>query len=680
MKPTKIRQIAALASTLLLSVVAGNAAVKPANLFQEGMVLQQATKIPVWGRADPGERVTVGFAGQTKLATTGADGKWMVNLDPMPADTTPKELSVSASNKVTIGNVVVGEVWLASGQSNMQFTLNEAMNKQQEIAAADFPLMRRFTVTPGGSLDPAEDAKGTWKVCTRQTAGGYSAVAYFFARELHQSLKIPIGIIDSSYGGTPAEAWTSREAMDSVPALKKLAAGQIAAVLAAPAEMANFPSALAAWEEKYGVKDGENVGFKQGWAAPDANTVDWKPVNAGFTWAAALGAKGGGVFWLRKEVDLPASAAGKPFTLSFGYLPEQYHTAYFNGVEVGRMGSTPPDYYTGGRSATIPGALVKAGRNVIALRFVSHTEKGGFYAPGKSLQFPVVDPYGVGNIWLIKAEKEFEPLPPRALESRPKINGSKIQYTSTALFNEMIHPLIPFAFRGVIWYQGEANASAQGAGEYYRTLLSLMINDWRGRWREGDFPFYIVQLANYSDVDRSHRTNPWSILRESQTWVSQTLPHSGLAVTIDVGSAVTIHPTDKQDVGKRLAAVALAKGYGVKGVAFQSPLYKSQAIEGDKIRVQFGSESGALMVGEKRALEPAREVPDGKLAWFEIAGEDRRFAWAEARIDGNSVVVSSPEVPHPVAVRYAWAENPEGCNLYSRAGLPASPFHTDDWP
>lgn len=677
---TLARLTSAVAALLLFSpAAAAPGAVTPSGLFQDGAVLQRDMKVPVWGKAQPGEKVTVAFAGQSKTASAGPDGKWTVALDPLPADATPHDLVISGSNTVTVKNVLVGEVWLASGQSNMGVSLNEAAQSAQEIAAADYPLLRVFTVPHEGSLTPLDEVHGAWKICTPANAGQFSAVGFFFAREILQALKIPIGVIHTSYGGTPAEAWTSREALNSVPDFKRVADGQIATIQAAPADLAAFPTALPAWEEKYGVKDGENAGVRQGWAVPGTDTPDWKKVDVGFTWAQALGAKGGGVFWLRKEVDLPASAAGKPFQLNLGYLTETYHTAYFNGEEVGSMGRQPPDFYTGGRATNIPGKLVKAGRNVIALRLVTHTEKGGFFVPGKAMQLPVEDRNSIDNHWLIKAEKEFPPLPASALESRPKLNTAKLQYTSTALYNGMIHPLIPFAFRGVIWYQGEANVGPAATNTYYARLLPLMINDWRGRWQEGDFPFYLVQLANYSDVNRTHQPNGWPYLRESQTLIARTVPKCGMAVAIDVGSAVTIHPTDKQDVGKRLAALALAKDYGRRDVPFLSPLYRSHTVEGDKIRVTFEPGSGALMVGEKQGLEPAREAPGGKLAWFEIAGEDKKFTWAEARIDGDGVVVSSPEVPKPVAVRYAWAGNPEGCNLYNQAGLPASPFRTDDW-
>jgi sialate O-acetylesterase len=685
MKPFRLhtwRLGAAVAAALLLSATqVASAKIELGSLFQDNMVLQQGSKVPIWGKAEPGETVTVSFAGQAKTAVAGADGKWMLQLDPLPAQATPREMAISGSTALTLKNVVVGEVWLASGQSNMEFALGwQLLNGPQEIAAANYPLIREIKVGPTGSLQPLDTVKGAWAVCTPQRAPQFSAAAYFFARELYQGLHVPIGIINSTYGGTPIEAWTSLEAMDAVPAFKQIAEHSIAQLQAQPEDLKNFPTAIAAWEEKYGLTDSQNEGFKAGWAAPETDTADWKKVNAPLNWAGALGIKGGGIFWLRKEVDLPESAAGKPFHLALGQLREEYITAYFNGQEVAEHGRTPPDFYTGSPQATIPGNLVKAGRNVITLRLVSDTPAGGLNVPGRQMQLPVADPATVSDEWLIKTERQFPPLPPGALESRPPLNHAVIQYTATTLFNAMVHPLIPFAIRGVIWYQGEANAGSVADATTYRTLFPTMIADWRSRWQEGEMPFYFVQLANYGAVDRSLRTNPWSILRESQTRTMETTPQTGMAVTIDIGSTVTIHPGDKQDVGKRLATWAFAKTYGRKDVAFLSPIYKSCHVEGDKMRIGFEPGSGALMVGAKNGLEPAHEVPDGKLTWFEIAGDDKKFTWAEAKIDGDSVVVWSPEVTHPAAVRYGWAADPEGCNLYNRAGLPASPFRTDDWP
>ena len=679
MKPAASHHALILGVFLLFWAAVVRAEVKPCGLLQDGVVLQREMKVPVWGKANPGERVTVSFSGQSKSVVAGPDSKWMIHLDPMSANSAPQELTIVGTNTIAIKNVLVGDVWLASGQSNMEYSLNGVTNAKQEIAAADFPLIRSFFVPKAGSLTPVEEVNGTWKVCSPQTAASFSGVAYFFARDVFRAIKVPIGILESYYGGTPAEAWTSRVALDTEPEFKRLADAQTAE-LAAASEIEAFSKTLPVWEAKYDVSDTGNQGFKMGWAAPDANTSDWKPISsAGFNWAQALGAKSGGVFWLRKEVNLPESAAGKSFTVSFGWLAEEYDTVYFNGEEIGGRGRNPPDYYTATRWAFVPGRLVKPGRNVIALRLVSHTEKGGLSIPGKLLQLPVPDPNLINNDWIIKAEKTFPPLPPGALENRPKLSAVRTHKTATTLFNAMIHPLIPYGIRGAIWYQGENNAYSIVHAIAYRRLLPMMVGDWRARWQEGGFPFYVVQLANYDEVDRTHRPDPWPYLRESQARVAQTLPDSGLAVTIDLGSAFTVHPTDKQDVGARLANLALAKTYERKDVPYASPIYQSYTLEGDKVHIRFAPGSGELMVGEKKGLEPVREVHGGKLSWFEIAGEDRKFVWAEASIAGDSVMVSAAGVPRPVAVRYAWARNPEGSNLYSRAGLPVSPFRTDDW-
>ena len=652
----------------------------PAGLFTDHAVLQQGHPVPVWGTADVGEKISVVFAGKTYTATAGADGKWQVVLDSLAATSEPRELVIrgaAEADTVILKDIVVGEVWLASGQSNMEMGVAGCSDAKAEIAEADFPLIREFAVPHKGSLQPLEAVQSRWIACTPETVGGFSGVAYFFARDLHQKMGVPIGIIHSSFGGTPAEAWTSLEALDRVPEFKAQAAEQIEIMEKTPAAIEVFPDALATWEAENGLVDTSNEGFKNGWAAPEFDDSGWTTATAGFTLSIALKAKTGGVFWLRKAVDLPAESAGKPFRLALGYLSEQYDTVYFNGVEIGSIGKTPPDFYTCPRGYHVPGDLVRAGRNVIAVRYVAHTEKGGFYESGSRMQLPVANSKSVDNTWKIAFEREFPPVYAEALSRRPKLVTMKIQNTPTALFNAMINPLIPYGLRGAIWYQGESNTNPAKLAELYKKLFPLMIGDWRTRWGQGDFPFYFVQLANNGSVIRDHRDSSWAVLREAQSETLANTPNTGMAVAIDIGSDITIHPKNKQDVGKRLALWARAKAYGEKALVFQSPLYQSHSVEDGKIRVVFDTGGSPLMVGQKQALEPARETPQAKLEWFEIAGADGKFVWADAVIDGdNSIVVSSPDVPAPTQVRYAWATNPEGCNLYSKAGLPASPFRT----
>jgi sialate O-acetylesterase len=676
------------------SVLSGHAALsdastaqKPATsspvsfspLFSDHAVFQRDKSVPVWGAAKPGEKVTVSFAGKDYPATADDQGNWKISLDPLPASSEPRELSIHSESggSVVLKDILVGEVWVASGQSNMGFSVSEATNAPTEIAAANFPQIRQFTVPHGGSLTPKTTVSGSWQVCSPETAGHFTAVGYFFARDLFQKLGVPVGIVHTSYGGTPAEAWTSREALNAVPELKTMADEQIAMMEKAPAEQAAWPAAMAAWQAINGLEDKTNAGLANGWASPDFDDSTWTKVAAPFSMSSALKATNGGVLWARKEVILPASAAGKPSRIALGYLNEEYDTVYFNGVEVARDGTNPPLFYSSPRGANIPGNLIKEGRNMIAVRFVAHTPQGGLFETGERMQLPVTDSKSVDNSWKVKLERSFPPLTKEALATRPPLNKSQIQGTATGLFNAMINPVIPYAMRGVIWYQGESNTNPADRSEQYKILFPTLIADWRSRWGEGNFPFYFVQLANNGKPDRSHRVSGWSVVQEAQMQTLGKVPATGMAVAIDVGSDITIHPTDKQDVGERLALWARAKTYGEKGLVYHSPLYKSHAVEGSKIRVHFDTGGSPLIVGKKEGLNPVMETPTAKLDWFEVAGVDGKYEWADAVIDGDSVLVSSPKVPTPVSVRYAWAGNPEGRNLYNKAGLPASPFRTD---
>jgi sialate O-acetylesterase len=649
------------------------------ELFTDHMVLQRDMPVPVWGEVKPGEEVTVEFAGQKKSAKADASGKWMVKLDPLAASSEPREMIVrSADQNWKITDVLVGEVWIASGQSNMGYSVNGVTNALAEIAAADVPGVRVFTVPNKGSLTLKPAVSGAWQVCSPETAGHFTAVGYFFARDLFQKLGVPVGIVHSSFGGTPAEAWTSREGLNAVPELKAMADEQIAMMEKAPADQAAWPAAMAAWQAANGVEDKTNTGFAAGWAAPDFDDSAWSNATAPFNIASAFKATNGGICWARKEVTLPASAAGKRARVSLGYMAEQYDMVYFNGVEVAREGTNPPGFYSSPRVVNIPAKVLKEGTNLIALRLASYTPSGGIMVKGESMEFPVADPKSIDDTWKVAWERQFPRFSKEVLETRPKINPSKLQNTSAALFNAMIYPVIPYAIRGVIWYQGESNSGPTvDRAEQYKVLFPVMIADWRGRWGEGNFPFYFVQLANNGKSNRTHRASGWSVVQEAQRQTLAKVPNTGMAVAIDVGSDITIHPTNKQDVGQRLALWARAKTYGEKGIIYQSPLFTSHAVEGDRIRVRFDTEGSPLMIGKKEGLHNAVEAPEAKLDWFEIAGADGNYQWADAVIDGDSVVVSSPEVKSPVSVRYAWAGNPEGCNLYNKAGLPASPFRTD---
>ncbi len=652
----------ALVVSAALLPMQARADVKLATIFCNHLVLQRDMPVPIWGWADPGEAVSVSFAGQKKSATADAAGKWMVHLAKLPANANPQTLTVTGKNTLTVSDVLIGDVWMCSGQSNMTYRMGYDKDYYAaEIAAANDPNLRCFLVdfhnspTPEADLQPS--AYQNWSPANPDSvASMFPVVGYYFGLELRKSLGIPIGLIHSSYGATPAEAWVSREGLGKDPELNTMADKQIANMAAYPDNVKAFAANVAAWEEKYSAKDAGNTGEAKGWTKPDFDDSAWKTVTVPMNFSQ-IGLKAGGAVWLRKTIDVPASSAGKWLNLKFNYSSDDY-TPYFNGTAV-KGGEDWPKFFSDSRGFWIPGNLVKEGKNTLAVRVFSHTKDGGLSVRTGDFGIPL------DNDWRYTVEFANPELPADAWGAFPHSPYAVPQYTSTYLFNAMVHPLLPFPIKGVIWYQGESNTSR---AYQYRTLLPALIADWRGHWGEGTFPFYIVQLANFMEPAQQPTDTNWADLREAQLLTATHDPASGLAVTIDIGDKDNIHPKDKIDVGKRLALIALAKTYGHK-IEYMGPLYASSAVEGSAIRIKFNHLGGGLVA---KGGEPLKQ--------FAIAGADQKFVWADAHIDGDTVVVSSPQVPQPVAVRYAWGDNPEGCNLYNAAGLPASPFRTDDWP
>ncbi len=499
---------------LILSLAIAGAAfadVKLPAVIGDNMVLQRGKATTMWGWGEPGEQIMVSVSWHSMAWEITADStnKWTFKMNP-PRTAGPHEITFSGKNTIKLKNILVGEVWVCSGQSNMQWSVKQSANAEQEIAQADYPNIRLFSVERKVAEQPQSDCVGSWSECSPETVPGFSAVAYYFGRELYKELNVPIGLIHTSWGGTPAESWTRRGALESVP--------DCAPILERFDEaMAKYPEA----KKKY-----------------DESMIAWK------------------------EDVKKAKAEGKK----------------------------PPRR---------PGA-----------------------------------PFGPGN-----------------------------PHSPAGLYNAMIAPLIPYSIGGAIWYQGESNASR---AYQYRKLFPAMIKNWRNDWKQGDFPFLFVQLANFMAVDSEPVDSAWAELREAQL-MTLALPNTGMAVIIDIGEADDIHPKNKQDVGKRLALWALAKTYG-KNLVYSGPIYKSLKTEGNKVILEFEHAGGGLVA---KGGEP--------LKGFAVAGADRKFVWADAKIDGNTIVVSSNEVSEPVAVRYGWANNPV-CNLYNKEGLPASPFRTDDRP
>ncbi len=633
--------------------------IKLASIFGDHMVLQQKIPIPVWGTATPGGQVRVTLASQTRTTKTDKNGRWQVTFKPLSAGG-PITLTVAGRDTIRLKDILVGEVWLASGQSNMEFPVAgswaKTMHYREELAHANFPQIRLFKVEKTRAYKPLQNVRSTgWQLCDSASVAGFSAVAYFFGRDLYRKLHIPIGLVQSCWGGTTVEAWMSAEGLKPFPqfasALKLLALGKSSedSILAA------YKSDLTAWDKRVAaILDSVGITARH-WENPATKTADWGEMTLPTFWERAGYPNVDGVVWFRKEVTLPANWAGKPLKLSLGPINDRDVT-WFNGVKVG---SRP--YVMLFREYTIPGKLVKPGKNVIVVQDLDIGGKGGLYGRPENLKLVLdkTDSISLAGKWKFKIDP-FQ-LQVKKLPRQPGFPS--LANMPTVLYNAMISPLIPMAFRGAIWYQGESNADR---AYEYRGLFKGLIHDWRRHWSEGDFPFYFVQLANFMKRRPEPGESSWAELREAQT-MALSLPNTGMAVTIDIGDATNIHPTNKQEVGRRLSLIARHNVYGEKNLTFSGPLYHSMKIEGNKIRIYFDFVDGGLVSKGSKSVQG-----------FAIAGKDRKFYWAQAKIEANSVVVSSPQVPRPVAVRYAWADNP-ACNLYNKVGLPASPFRTDRW-
>jgi sialate O-acetylesterase len=630
-----------------------------AAVFSDHMVLQRDVPLPVWGWAAPGTAVAVTLAGNRAEAVAGADGRWAVTLPALPAGG-PHTLTVDAGETVTVADVLVGEVWICSGQSNMEWPLSLANNAEDEAAAANYPGIRMFTVVKNAVYEPQRDVTGKWAVCAPDTAPNFSAVGYFFARTLHQELGLPIGMINTSWGGTIAEAWTSREGLECEPALRKIVEDYEAMMTSFDDIHAAYEKIYAEWQQRTLPVDAGNEGLGKGFADPATDTGAWPEMALPANWISA-GENYHGVLWFRREVEIPAAWAGRDLQLCLAPC-DKSDVTYWNNTEVGHISiEENPQAWATPRVYTVPATLVTPGRNTIAVRVFSNMYGAGMVGGASQMHVSPIgldaEPIMLAGAWRYQVEQNYgfvQVSPP------PAPPGPGNPNSPYALCRGMLAPLAPYAAKGAIWYQGESNADR---GYQYRTLFPAMIRDWRRQWGS-ELSFYFVQLANYMAEQPDPCESRWAELREAQT-MTLSVPKTGMAVIIDIGEGADIHPRNKQDVGLRLALWALAQDYG-KTIEYSGPLYVAMDVEGGAIRCRFAHAGGLTARG-------------GALRAFSIAGEDRNFVWADAVIDGETVVVSSPKVPNPVAVRYGWADNPP-CNLYNAAGLPATPFRTDSWP
>ena len=621
------------------------------KFFGDNMVLQRERPIRVWGRAAKGETVTVRFAGTEVSTRADRTGRWEATLPAMEADATPREMTVAGrGGELRFANVVVGDVWLCSGQSNMEWRLDPTTGCEAEIAASANPNIRLLSVGDKIAFEEQEDIEsGQWVACTPETSRVFSAVGYWFGKFIQAETGVPVGLIDSSWGGTDIETWTSWGAMRTTPDYARYAGKRspgeaigrgIENYLAYEAVLENDPGDRERW-------------YDPAVAAPETH---WPTMTLPQFWEEALGSADGRI-WFRKTVVLPASAAGKAGVL---HLPavDDADVTYVNGRQVGAtQGWDRPRRYE------LPAGTLHEGENLVVVRVDDTGGSGGIWGDAAGLYLEVGgERYDLAGAWRYR---------PSATTAMFGIayggNYGNPNSFASLLYNGMIAPLVGYGIRGAIWYQGENNA---GRARSYRELFPLMIRDWRGRWGY-EFPFCWVQLANFMAVKPQPGESEWAELREAQNG-TLALPATGQAVITDIGEANDIHPRNKRDVGYRLSRAALNVAYGRADVAAGGPVYRSMERDGSRIVLTFDAAG---------ALRPADGNRYGYLHGFAIAGADRRFVWAKAYVrDDRTVVVFSDEVAEPAAVRYGWADNPQDDDLTDASGLLASPFRTDDWP
>jgi len=620
-------------------------------VFSDHMVLQRGIRPPIWGWTTPNARVMAEIDGQKAFGKAGPDGKWTIRLPKLEAGG-PYTLTVKGEETVTFKDVLIGDVWICSGQSNMQQGVGAAKDPEKERAAANYPRIRLFMTPMVFSSRPEATVSGKWQVCTPENLfadgwDGFSAVAYYFGRQLHKDINVPIGLVQTCWGGTPAEAWTSAQALAKMPDYAT-AVKAVADLDARQAEnRQKYIDGLMKWYAK------NDQGTREVWQAEHLDDSSWKPINGRLDFESHGLGQFDGLVWYRISFTLPQENAGKPATLKLGAI-DDYDTTFVNGQMVGHT-----ENYAKARTYEVPAGLLKAGKNIIAIRVLDTGQIGGLTDDPASLVIEPqrAEPIPLSNGWKIKVSSAY------SNKAELPVEITLNQNTPTVLFNAMINPWLPYGIKGAIWYQGESNA---WKAYQYRTLLATMIRDWRSRWGVGSFPFLIVQLANFQATLPEPAESDWAELREAQNIAAKAVGNSAVAVIIDAGEANDIHPKDKQTVGYRLAKAALKVAYGWEG-NFLSPMYKSMKVRGDSIVLYFDNVGSGLI------------AKGGEVKGFAIAGSDRKFVWADAKIEGDKIIVSSPKIRKPVAVRYAWAINPV-CNVYNNAGFPLSPFRTDKWP
>ena len=607
------------------------------------MVLQRDTETKIWGWAAAEETVELMFQDRTYQAQADGQGHWAITLPAQPAGG-PYEMALQASNSITLRNILFGDVWVCSGQSNMELPMERVKEKYEEaIARANNTQIRQFLVPDRYNFkQPQEDVEsGVWQPATPQHILEFSAVAYFFASELYETYQVPIGLINTALGGSPVEAWLSEEALADFPeAYEELQRFKNDDLI--DSIEASDQTRASRW---YGKLDQQDQGLTATppWSAPEADDHAWKTTELPGYWADGPLGEVNGAVWFRKELEVPASMAGKPARLWLGRIVDQDY-AYLNGKQVGTTGyQYPPRRYTA------EAGILKEGKNTLAVRVVSNAGRGGF-VPDKPYYLAVGnDTIDLTGSWKYQLGTTMPPLESQTF----------VRWKPGGLYNAMIAPLLNYSMKGVIWYQGESNA--KDPSTYHRTF-STMIADWRKAWGQGAFPFLYVQLANFMETTDAPVESDWARLRQAQL-ETLSVPNTGMAVIIDVGEWNDIHPLNKEAVGHRLALQAKQVAYGEQESVAAGPVPAHTTFKPQEVLISFENVGKGLWAKGGAPLK-----------YFAISNDGDHFVWAHAEVNGDTVRVWSEQVANPTVVRYAWADNPETANLYNQEGLPATPF------
>jgi sialate O-acetylesterase len=633
----------------IFAAITASGQVRLPKLISDGMVLQRNTEIKIWGWAAEGEQISIHFNDSTYHVTADNNGEWNIVLPQLSAGG-PYQMVVKGDNSIIIHDIMIGDVWVCSGQSNMELTMERASPLYgDEIAASENPYIRHFEVPDTYSFqDPQKDlSSGQWKKANPENLLSFSAVSYFFGKELYNKHKVPVGLINTALGGSPAESWISEEGLKEFPEYYNEAQRFKDSSLIQ--QMQNEDkSRINEWYSRSRRNDAGYKNPEKPWYSPDFNPTNWPTMRIPGYWADESLGSVNGIVWFRKEINVPASLIGKRVQLNLGRIVDA-DSVFVNGIFVG----TTSYQYPPRRYVIQPGVL-KEGKNIITVRLINNAGRGGF-VEDKPYELVAGDErIDLKGDWQYHLGTRMEPLRGETF----------IRWKPLGLYNAMIAPLTQFAIKGVIWYQGESNA---GKPVEYRKLFPALIKDWRKNWRQGNFPFIFVQLPNFMETKPEPSESNWALLREAQL-KTLSVPNTAMAVAIDLGEWNDIHPLNKKDIGKRLFLAAEKVAYGDDTVNYSGPIYKSMKIVGKKIIISFNNIDGGLVLNGSE-----------KHSNFAIAGTDRQFVWAQAKIEKNKIVVWNDEITDPVAVRYAWADNPAGAILYNKGGLPASPFRTDEW-